>query len=67
MTGPRQFQPQRREDRDSSRLAISDHARLAVGVGWRLMTFSMNRASARAMRRSLSEHRLRQEADEMQG
>ena len=66
---PEQFRPQRCEDHDRpAGLAVSDHARLAVGVRMAAdHLLDEQRFGARDTLDRLSGHRLRQEADEIAG
>ena len=67
--GSKQFRPQRCEDHDGpAGLAVSDHARLAVGLRMATDDFlEEHRFGARDTLDRLSGHRLRQEADEIAG
>ena len=67
--GSEQFRPQRRKDHDGpAGLAVSDHARLAVGLRMAADDFlDEHRFGARDTLDRLSRHRLRQEADEIAG
>src|SRR5258706_11188786 len=67
--GPEQFGPQRCEDHDGpAGLAVSDHARLAVGLRMAADDFlDEHRFGPRDAFDRLSWHRLRQEADEIAG
>ena len=67
--GPEQFRPQRCEDHDGpAGLAVSDHARLAVGLRMAADDFlDEHRFGPRNAFDRLSWHRLRQEANEIAG